>query len=382
MLRGLFIGIDRHASARIKWLSCARRDATALHALFSDTFGGNNSLIVDEQATRLQIKHSFEELQNATEEDMVVITFSGHGSETHELITYDADVINLPDTSIPLELLGEWISKIPARNLILVLDCCFSGGMDVKGLQVEAVPRDLPSTESRLQQLSGKGRLILTASAANEPAWESGKFRHGLLTRSLLDALQGPEEVVEGGKLSIYRLLEYVTKRVIDGAALIGKIQTPSIRGSIDGDLAWPVFVPGAAYFKAFPDLQHAVAVPDIQCLAHFGFPSLVISAWAGFIPSLNQLQLDAINDYGLLSGDHLVVSAPTSSGKTLIGELAAVNGALQRKRAFFLFPLKALANDKWRHFSQTYGPFGLRTIRVTGDSTSDEIATPSSGSI
>jgi replicative superfamily II helicase len=88
----------------------------------------------------------------------------------------------------------------------------------------------------------------------------------------------------------------------------------------------------------------------------------------------LNRLQIEAVNDYGLLRGEHLVVSAPTSSGKTLIGELAAVYGALQRKRALFLFPLKALANDKARYFNQIYGTFGLRTIRVTGDSTSDEI--------
>jgi helicase len=32
-----------------------------------------------------------------------------------------------------------------------------------------------------------------------------------------------------------------------------------------------------------------------------------------------------------------LVVSAPTSSGKTMIGELAALQGVMNRKRAFFL---------------------------------------------
>ena len=41
----------------------------------------------------------------------------------------------------------------------------------------------------------------------------------------------------------------------------------------------------------------------------------------------LNQLQLDAINEYGILRGEHVVASAPTSSGKTMLGELAAVRG-------------------------------------------------------
>lgn len=48
--KGLFIGVDRYASAEINWLSCASRDATALHALFSDTLGGETTLLRDGQA--------------------------------------------------------------------------------------------------------------------------------------------------------------------------------------------------------------------------------------------------------------------------------------------------------------------------------------------
>jgi helicase len=54
--KGLFIGIDRYASSYIPWLSCAKPDATALHALFSDTLAGNTVLLTDEQATVANIK--------------------------------------------------------------------------------------------------------------------------------------------------------------------------------------------------------------------------------------------------------------------------------------------------------------------------------------
>jgi helicase len=30
--------------------------------------------------------------------------------------------------------------------------------------------------------------------------------------------------------------------------------------------------------------------------------------------------------------------------------------------------PLKALVNDKLRHFHRVYGPFGIRTIEATGE--------------
>jgi replicative superfamily II helicase len=106
--------------------------------------------------------------------------------------------------------------------------------------------------------------------------------------------------------------------------------------------------------------------------LESYGFPPELLRAWAGTIPTLNQLQIDAVNEHGLLQGEHLVVSAPTSSGKTMIGELAALLGAMDRKRAFFLLPLKALVNDKQRHFTATYEEFGLRVLRVTGDNSTD----------
>ena len=55
-----------------------------------------------------------------------------------------------------------------------------------------------------------------------------------------------------------------------------------------------------------------------------------------------------------------------------MIGELTALKGTLERKRALFLLPLKALVNDKYHHFNRTYGAFGLKTIRATGEHSDD----------
>ena len=205
--RGLFIGVDRYASPHINWLSCARRDAIALETLFADTLGGTTTLLADEDATRARIETAFQELENCDPNDTVVISFSGHGSESHELITYDADVRNLPATAIPLDELTRWFSRIPAKRLIILLDCCFSGGMGAKVLRVEAVPRRLSSVEAQLAQMSGEGRLIITASAANEPAWENPRTGHGYFTHFFLEALQGAAEIIEAGRLPVFRLL-------------------------------------------------------------------------------------------------------------------------------------------------------------------------------
>ncbi len=268
--------------------------------------------------------------------------------------------------------MGTWFGRIPARRLLCVIDSCFSGGIGAKVFIPGASVPPSQSSATPLDQLSGEGRIVLTATATTEPAWEISRFSHGLLTFYLLEALQGAEEVRDAGKISVYRLLDYVTRRVIDRATQLGRPQHPTLRGHFEGELTWPVFRPGPTYQAAFPDRSPKPVTADLSSLETYGFPSKLLRAWAGSIPALNQLQIDAINDFGLLRGDHLVVSAPTSSGKTMVGELAALLGAMDRKRAFFLLPLKALVNDKHRHFTKTYQPFGLRVIRATGEVADD----------
>ena len=53
----------------------------------------------------------------------------------------------------------------------------------------------------------------------------------------------------------------------------------------------------------------------------------------------------------GFLKGSSVVVCAPTSSGKTLIAECAAVALLAMHKRLIYTTPLKALSNQKFREF-------------------------------
>jgi helicase len=109
--RGLFIGIDRYASPGVSWLSCAGRDAKALYALFTDSFGGETTLLLDDQAMVAEIGRRFDALSACDPEDVVVIAFSGHGTNTHELVTHDTDPRDLARTTIPLTALGEWCAR-------------------------------------------------------------------------------------------------------------------------------------------------------------------------------------------------------------------------------------------------------------------------------
>jgi helicase len=220
----------------------------------SRTSAPGGELLLGGAVTQPEIERRFGELAQVRPDDFVVVSFSGHGSETHELVTYDADLDDLAGSCVPLDLLTEWFRAIPARRVVCILDCCFSGVMGAKVLTVESKPRALRTADSLLDLLAGDGRLILTASTANQPAYENPRLGHGLLTHFLLEALQGAEEVRSAGKVAVYRLLEYVTKRVIDAAGSLYRAdQRPTLRGTLDGELTWPVFTPGKAYAAAFP---------------------------------------------------------------------------------------------------------------------------------
>jgi helicase len=82
--------------------------------------GGENALLTDEQAAVAAIQEEFHKLTAAEPDDVVVIAFPGHGTETHEIVAYDTDPYDVVGTSIPLTTLGEWCARIPcptaARN--------------------------------------------------------------------------------------------------------------------------------------------------------------------------------------------------------------------------------------------------------------------------
>ena len=74
----------------------------------------------------------------------------------------------------------------------------------------------------------------------------------------------------------------------------------------------------------------------------------------------------------GLLSErSNLLVMAPTSGGKTLVGELAGISRVLKEKDAkmLYLVPIVALANIRTEEFKKKYKPLKLKIIKRIGES-------------
>ena len=369
---GLFVGVDHYKSPSVNWLANAVNDSTALHALFTDTFGGfDGVLLTDADTTSTAVREGMKRLAaTVPPDDVVVFSFSGHGSPNHCLVTFDTDPANISATSVSLDELADLIAAIGAGTVVCLLDCCFSGGMGAKVFDNHApLAREIASEEAALARIAGTGRIVVTASDANQPAFEFPALGHGLFTYYLIQALIGQPEVLVGDDIDWLRLVSHVARQVADAAQRSGLVQTPTMRGKVDGSAVWPRLIPGAISRAAFPGSSRAPVTKDWASLAGRGVPGGAIELLTEAMPDgLNELQVTAVNDYGVLDGKNLVVTAPTSSGKTMIGELAALSHVGQRRRAVFLLPMKALVNDKYQQFTAAYGQIGMTIIRATGD--------------
>ncbi len=104
--------------------------------------------------------------------------------------------------------------------------------------------------------------------------------------------------------------------------------------------------------------------------------PQQLYSVLEKEITELRPAQEKAINA-GLLEGKSLLVCTPTSSGKTLIAELAAITAIInQKKKAVYIVPLKALANEKYNDFKNRYGGFVKVALSIGDLDSSDSYLT------
>lgn len=363
-IRGTFIGVNRHASAAIRDLSGATRDATALWALFSDTFPEQSfGLLTDADATHQAIESALQKTMSETKsDDMVVVAFSGHGTHDGSLVCHDTNPKSLADSTLSVQRIAELFRSSPAKVVLCILDCCFSGSAPARVFEASPIPR---SHGDILNEVAGKGRLFLSASSFDQPAWEDPEHRHGILTKAIIDCLQDSTIGV-----SLPTSLDEIMKRVRAETARLGLEQTPVLYGLIEGGITLPTLRRGNRFHQAFPDYSGARIDKDLAGLKAFGIPEVIIVEWKKpFRNGLNDLQVRAVNETRILDGASAVVVAPTSAGKTFVGELAACKALSEGRKAVFLLPYKALASEKYDQFVSLYAEkLGWRIVRCTGD--------------
>jgi helicase len=109
------------------------------------------------------------------------------------------------------------------------------------------------------------------------------------------------------------------------------------------------------------PTVEDVDPVPVSSMSLHPGIQSKLESRFDTLLPVQSLAVENGVTD----GEDQLVVSA-TATGKTLVGEMAGLDRALNGEgKMLFLVPLVALANQKYHEFEDRYGDIVDVTLRV-----------------
>jgi hypothetical protein len=199
-------------------------DARDVHNLLTDPNhcayrSANVHLLLDEKATQAAFRQSLADLAQLCNQDSTVFIYlSSHGgriesgSHAGEYIL-PVDTLCISDTSLAETAISgaEFtmaLRAIPARKVIVIFDCCHSGGVgqpkDAAVTQLKALPEtyyDILKT--------GRGRVILASSRSSEYSYVLPSASNSLFTTHLLSGLRGGI-ASEDGLIRIFDLFEFV----------------------------------------------------------------------------------------------------------------------------------------------------------------------------
>ena len=172
-------------------------------------------LLTDKEATRRNILQGLTWLRKqATQRDIVIVMFAGHGDKDQDgklyLLPFDVDPDDLLSTGVPGEQLKSVLQGLPCRVLVF-LDACHSGAVDGISKRARAgltddLVRDLVTNEY--------GVIVMCSATGKESALESASVEHGFFTLAIVEGLKGKADYNKDGVIDWKELDLYVTGRV------------------------------------------------------------------------------------------------------------------------------------------------------------------------
>jgi len=245
---GVVIGISRYQ--HIEGLRYADKDALGIYEYLTKDNGIPESHITylsNEEATLQRIKDvlGVEIKGKVKEKDTVVIYFAGHGASEPDresldgdglekyFLTHDSDPRRLYSTALPMQEVARMLGRIDAERIVLIQDTCYSGASGGRTIQTASIRATL--SDAYLNRITkGKGRVIITASKANEVSMEKESLGHGVFTYYLLEALRYGDTDSDGF-ITTGEAFRYVSEKV---PAATGRNQHPVKKGEeIEGEI-------------------------------------------------------------------------------------------------------------------------------------------------
>lgn len=206
--------------------------------------------LFNERVTAKNIQSLKIKLRQTTENDKVIVAYSGHGllsdSLDYYLSTYNVNFKKPEQEGLPYDALENLLDSIPARNKLMLIDACHSGEVDKEEMLKYKLVNDQSKGEGKgtivinldsakigmknsfelMQELfvnvgRSTGATIISAAGGTQFARESGDLKNGVFTYSILEYMK------DHPSATVTELKNYVNKRVPE---LTKGLQQPTSR--------------------------------------------------------------------------------------------------------------------------------------------------------
>jgi hypothetical protein len=265
MRKALIIGVNYYET--FKQLTGCVSDARSVAEILERHHGGiinfaTPKLLAASDAysalSRDELRRSVKELFEG-DADIALLYFAGHGyiEETGGFLC--ASDCRDGHEGLPLSDVMTWASGSKAKNKVIVLDSCHSG-----------IAGERPALKGASE--IDEGMTILTASTADQYAYEGANGAPGVFTNLFVDALGG------------------------SAANLVGEVTPGSIYAHIDQSLGpWaqrPVFKTNVQGFVSLRKAEAPLPLEDLQALTtHFPTPRFELQLDPSFEPERSEEQ-------------------------------------------------------------------------------------------
>lgn len=207
-------------------------DAYQLYAFLKSPEGGalpdnHITLLVDEVATKQNIRTSMQNVfGKADQDDVVIMYYSGHGLQGR-FLPIDFDGYN---NSLSHREIYDLLDQSAAKHKVLIADACYAGSLETeKGTFYSS----LENFYHKIDESDG-GTAIMMSSRAQEKSLEYSGLRQGVFSHFLLRGMKGEADTNSDEIVSIAELYRYI----YDGVRqYTNKRQSPTIGGNYDKNM-------------------------------------------------------------------------------------------------------------------------------------------------
>lgn len=221
----LVIGVQDYEN--INDLSYPDDDANEMAAMLTSEGWTVRSTLINGNATYANINADIAALSTDSEATILVY-YSGHGDligDTPYILPYD---VSITDTSLSTYTLTNaitpatltaWLDEVPAKNRLLILDSCYSGGFSLSDGSVDTEPADYSAmnyttsdkgllfaalskfgsmVSTNLSMYGEKEVLTLAACGSEEYSYDDSTHSNGAFTYYLLKAAASGDANADG----------------------------------------------------------------------------------------------------------------------------------------------------------------------------------------